>query len=101
MRCESPVLISACFEILSSDVIFHATVQTGPKFSEKETLLFKNCLLAAADELIAAEKHLNELDSLTGDGDCGSTLKRLADGEKCLNYKSLLFINLEGVWLVH
>jgi dihydroxyacetone kinase len=32
------------------------------------------------EALIDAEVKLNELDNLSGDGDCGSTLKRGADG---------------------
>lgn len=68
----------------------------GPKFSEKETRVFEKCLLAAADDLIEAEKHLNKLDSRTGDGDCGSTLKRLAEGKKKNLFCFVLFFDSRG-----
>lgn len=52
---------------------------TGHEFSDKEAALMKQCLLAAARSLQANEEKLNELDSGCGDGDCGSTLRRLGD----------------------
>lgn len=39
-----------------------------------------NCLLKIAETLEASEERLNNLDRLAGDGDCGSTLKRAAQG---------------------
>ena len=55
---------------------------TGYEFSGKEAVLMKQCLLAAARSLQANEEKLNELDSGCGDGDCGSTLRRLADSKR-------------------
>ena len=40
-----------------------------------------NCLSKIAETLEANEEHLNDLDRLAGDGDCGSTLKRAAQGK--------------------
>jgi hypothetical protein len=39
-----------------------------------------NCLSRIADTLEANEERLNNLDRLAGDGDCGTTLKRAAQG---------------------
>ncbi|XP_031570895.1 triokinase/FMN cyclase-like isoform X2 [Actinia tenebrosa] len=41
-----------------------------------------NILSKVTDAIISAEGKLNELDNISGDGDCGSTLKRGADGIK-------------------
>ena len=41
-----------------------------------------NCLLKVADTLSENEDKLNNLDRLAGDGDCGSTLKRAAEGKQ-------------------
>lgn len=54
---------------------------TGHEFTIKEAMVMKRCLLAAAKSLRANEEKLNELDSGCGDGDCGSTLRRLGDGK--------------------
>ncbi len=40
-----------------------------------------NCLTKIAETLEANEERLNTLDRLAGDGDCGSTLKRAAEGK--------------------
>lgn len=42
--------------------------------------LIKLCLENACIAIIEKEAYLNELDRGCGDGDCGSTLRRLADG---------------------
>lgn len=49
------------------------------KFSIAGILVFK-AITHAADEIIKAETQLNELDNAAGDGDCGTTLKRGAEG---------------------
>ena len=43
----------------------------------------QNLLKVVSDALINAEDDLNELDRGSGDGDCGSTLKRGAQGIYC------------------
>lgn len=53
----------------------------GKKFTENEERLFKKCLLKASQEIIEKENYINDLDRGCGDGDCGSTLKQLAEGE--------------------
>jgi dihydroxyacetone kinase len=40
---------------------------------------FSSLLTSIAHSVIAAEQQLNDLDSITGDGDCGTTLRRGAD----------------------
>jgi len=42
--------------------------------------LIKLCLKNACVAVIEKEAYLNELDRGCGDGDCGSTLKRFANG---------------------
>lgn len=51
----------------------------GKKFTENEERLFKKCLLKASQEIIEKENYINDLDRGCGDGDCGSTLKQLAE----------------------
>lgn len=63
--------------------------------------LTKLCLENVCAAIIEKEMYLNELDRGCGDGDCGSTLKRLADGKifnlyACIPFFSvcsLIFIN--------
>ena len=42
--------------------------------------LIKNAILAACETMVTNEEHLNQLDTGCGDGDCGSTLRRGAQG---------------------
>jgi len=51
----------------------------GISLNAREQDLIKLCLENACTAIIEKESHLNELDRGCGDGDCGSTLKRLAD----------------------
>lgn len=71
------------FPVSESHSVLHKeekSVQlTGHKFTDKEAIVMKRCLLAAAKSLRANEEKLNVLDSGCGDGDCGSTLRRLGD----------------------
>ena len=55
------------------------SVKTYPMFCLGRTVY--NCLLRVAETLEANEERLNNLDRLAGDGDCGSTLKRAAQGK--------------------
>ena len=53
--------------------------QVGPKLKPEQVTVFEKCLSAIADVFIKEESRINELDTLSGDGDAGSTLKRFAD----------------------
>lgn len=64
-----------------SDEEHHGFDKTGPKFTQEQIELFEKCLNAIASALIKEESRINELDTLSGDGDAGSTLKRFADGK--------------------
>lgn len=61
--------------------------KTGISLSTREQCLIKLCLENACTAIIEKETHLNELDRGCGDGDCGSTLKRLADSMWMLKEK--------------
>jgi dihydroxyacetone kinase len=56
--------------------------KVGVSLNEQEQHVTKLCLRNACMAIIEKEAHLNELDRGCGDGDCGSTLKRLADGAR-------------------
>ncbi|RLU16437.1 hypothetical protein DMN91_010505 [Ooceraea biroi] len=51
----------------------------GISLNIREQHMMKLCLKNACTAIIEKEGYLNELDRGCGDGDCGSTLKRLAD----------------------
>ncbi|KAK2576056.1 hypothetical protein KPH14_007397 [Odynerus spinipes] len=51
---------------------------TGIQVDDRWQRLIKLCLQNACKHLIEKEAYLNELDRGCGDGDCGTTLKRLA-----------------------
>ncbi|XP_044590099.1 triokinase/FMN cyclase-like [Cotesia glomerata] len=51
----------------------------GPKISDRNANILKECLLNACKAIINNEETLNTLDRGCGDGDCGSTHKKLAD----------------------
>ncbi|XP_008553178.1 triokinase/FMN cyclase isoform X1 [Microplitis demolitor] len=51
----------------------------GPKLNERESRIIKECLINACKAIINNEETLNTLDRGCGDGDCGSTHKKLAD----------------------
>lgn len=52
----------------------------GILLNVQERHMMKQCLKNACTAIIEKEGYLNELDRGCGDGDCGLTLKRLADG---------------------
>ncbi|KAH0546262.1 hypothetical protein KQX54_007615 [Cotesia glomerata] len=56
----------------------------GPKISDRNANILKECLLNACKAIINNEETLNTLDRGCGDGDCGSTHKKLADSKFCL-----------------
>ena len=51
----------------------------GIQFNESQQKLFKECLRNASQAIIKEENHLNDLDRGCGDGDCGTTLRHLAE----------------------
>ncbi|XP_077284840.1 triokinase/FMN cyclase-like [Arctopsyche grandis] len=50
------------------------------KLSEDEKIKFKKCLQFVSNGILENEVKLNKLDSGCGDGDCGTTLRHLAEG---------------------
>ncbi|KAL0112622.1 hypothetical protein PUN28_012122 [Cardiocondyla obscurior] len=52
----------------------------GVPLNARDQRLIKLCLTNACTAIVEKEAHLNKLDGACGDGDCGSTLKRLAEG---------------------
>lgn len=63
----------------------------GLSLGIREQHLTKLCLESACAAIVKQEAHLNELDRGCGDGDCGSTLKRLADGKTIGSHKKLTY----------
>ncbi|CAK9801852.1 Triokinase/FMN cyclase [Anthophora plagiata] len=63
-------------------VVQHTQVQVvekiGTEINKDLQNLLKECLKSACEGIIQKEAHLNDLDRGCGDGDTGSTLKRLA-----------------------
>ncbi|XP_069118565.1 triokinase/FMN cyclase-like isoform X1 [Argopecten irradians] len=58
-------------------------IKTGPTMATvgtAEANLLYDCLKLAGERLVAMESKLNELDRESGDGDCGSTMSRGAQG---------------------
>jgi hypothetical protein len=53
----------------------------GPAISEAGCKILRRCLEAVSFSFISNESQLNELDSACGDGDTGTTLHRMADGQ--------------------
>ncbi|XP_032676558.1 triokinase/FMN cyclase-like isoform X2 [Odontomachus brunneus] len=64
----------------TKDVEKEITEKIGISLNIREQHLTKLCLESVCAVIIEKEVYLNELDRGCGDGDCGSTLKRLADG---------------------
>ena len=65
--------------------------KVSPKQNNEKSDLVANDLTSVkktieqvCTRLISAEVELNDLDAITGDGDCGSTTKLGAQGELCL-----------------
>lgn len=57
--------------------------KVGISLNIQEQDMMKLSLENACTAIIEKEAYLNELDRGCGDGDCGSTLKRLADSTQC------------------
>lgn len=82
---------STITRIPSKDVEKGVTEKIGISLNIQEQHLTKLCLESVCAAIIEKEAYLNELDRGCGDGDCGSTLKRLADG-KYLTYSVVSFL---------
>ncbi|XP_012268299.2 triokinase/FMN cyclase-like [Athalia rosae] len=54
--------------------------KVGPTLDEQGENLLRECLTIACAAITELEEEINELDSGCGDGDCGSTLRRLSEG---------------------
>jgi hypothetical protein len=59
---------------------FFVSKLEGPAISEAGSEILRRCLEAIALSVISNESRLNELDSACGDGDTGTTMRRMADG---------------------
>ncbi|XP_054270997.1 triokinase/FMN cyclase-like isoform X2 [Macrosteles quadrilineatus] len=55
------------------------TKTQGPQISDQRAEVLRKCLQVSAKALVTNEQKLNELDKGCGDGDTGSTLRRMAD----------------------
>lgn len=60
------------------DNVLRKVEKIGVEFNSRQQMLLKQCLQSCCKSLIEKETHINDLDRGCGDGDCGSTLKRLA-----------------------
>ncbi|XP_043519333.1 triokinase/FMN cyclase-like isoform X2 [Frieseomelitta varia] len=60
------------------DKVILTTKRIGIEISAELQSLLKQCLKSACESIIQQESHVNDLDRGCGDGDTGSTLKRLA-----------------------
>jgi hypothetical protein len=61
-------------------IYFFVSKLEGPTISKAGSEILRRCLEAVALSVISNESRLNELDSTCGDGDTGTTLRRMADG---------------------
>lgn len=64
--------------------------QAGLKIDVQYQNILKQCLKSACESLIEKESFINDLDRGCGDGDCGSTLSRLANGMCKHKYSPLI-----------
>ncbi|XP_031843454.2 triokinase/FMN cyclase [Nomia melanderi] len=63
----------------TQSTITRCVKQVGIKIEKDLQELLKECLKSACENIIEKETFINNLDRGCGDGDCGSTLKRLAN----------------------
>ncbi|XP_012525510.1 triokinase/FMN cyclase isoform X2 [Monomorium pharaonis] len=78
--------------IPSKDTEKEKVNKIGISLNVPDQQLIKSCLKNACAAIIEKEAYLNGLDRGCGDGDCGSTLKRFADG---------ILSNLDNLSLSH
>ena len=62
----------------------------GLKIDVQYQNILKQCLKSACESIIEKESFINDLDRGCGDGDCGSTLTRLANGMYKHKYTPLI-----------
>ncbi|XP_029049358.2 triokinase/FMN cyclase-like isoform X3 [Osmia bicornis bicornis] len=60
------------------DKVLRKIKKIGIQIDSKQQVVLKQCLQSSCKSLIEKEAYINDLDRGCGDGDCGSTLKRLA-----------------------
>ncbi|XP_076183011.1 triokinase/FMN cyclase isoform X2 [Ptiloglossa arizonensis] len=66
-------------QIVTRDNVTRNIKQVGIEINSKQQNLLKQCLKSACESIIEKETLINDLDRGCGDGDCGTTLKRLAN----------------------
>lgn len=69
------------------DVVKRTVEKFGMEISPELQNILKQCFKSACEALIQAENKLNDFDRGCGDGDTGSTLKRLAVGTYICMYR--------------
>ncbi|XP_053971250.1 triokinase/FMN cyclase-like isoform X1 [Hylaeus volcanicus] len=65
-------------QIIPEDKVTRSIQQVGIQINTQLQNLLKQCLKNACESIIEKETLINDLDRGCGDGDCGTTLKRLA-----------------------
>ena len=60
------------------DKVLRKIEKIGIQIDPKQQAVLKQCLQSSCKSLVEKEAYINDLDRGCGDGDCGSTLKRLA-----------------------
>nr|XP_033339605.1 triokinase/FMN cyclase-like [Megalopta genalis] len=100
--CAFSVPLKAKQRTMREEVL-RSIKQVGMKIDEPQQYLLKQCLKCACESLIEKEVAINNLDRGCGDGDCGSTLKRLASDilqrleSFCLSHPSSVFAELARI----
>lgn len=80
--------------ILKEEIKNENLIPRGASLDSKSAGFVKKCLINISIAMIANEKRLNELDSGCGDGDCGTTLRHLAQEiKKQAENNELMFEN--------
>ncbi|XP_011869124.1 PREDICTED: bifunctional ATP-dependent dihydroxyacetone kinase/FAD-AMP lyase (cyclizing)-like isoform X2 [Vollenhovia emeryi] len=83
---------SALTSVPSKDAEKRKMGKIGISLNARDQRLIESCLRDACAAIVEKEAYLNGLDRGCGDGDCGSTLKRFADG---------ILSNLDSLSLSH
>lgn len=68
----------------STDTEKRKMEKIGISLNERDQRLIETCLRNVCTVIIGTEEQINKLDRGCGDGDCGSTLKRFAEGTQLL-----------------
>lgn len=73
--------------------------RVGPALNEAAENVLRACLENACSSIKDNENKINELDSECGDGDCGTTLRRLAEGR--VQARSIISITeISNMWSI-